>query len=248
MAVRRPAGAEGGGRGTRAGACCGAEVAPPERARRAVVAAGAAATRSVTVDRETHDKLRQLQDLRCRAGGIRRSSSRAIDVLLEQTLARKAALVEAAGRGRPGNGPGTSGGGPARGVEAGRCAVCVRRWRGAALLGEGVARVSPPDELGARGRARGGRDGAPLSGAQPLPGRARLRRGVHRGAAGRWVVAGGRGRSRRVAGAGVSKIVQEVGAVQGGRARMSPQKPESGGGRCRGSVKPRTTAGGAAVV
>jgi len=83
----------------------GLEVRAPERARRAVVAP--LSTRRyeirVTVDEETHDKLRQLQDLLAHSAGRDPAVivARAIDVLHEKTLARKAAVTKRPQRGKP---------------------------------------------------------------------------------------------------------------------------------------------------
>jgi hypothetical protein len=83
----------------------GLEVRAPERARRAVVAQLSPRRYEirVTVDEETHDKLRQLQDLL--AHGVGRDPAvivaKAIDVLHEKTLARKAAVTKRPQRGKP---------------------------------------------------------------------------------------------------------------------------------------------------
>jgi len=83
----------------------GLEVRAPERARRAVVAPLSPRRYEirVTVDEETHDKLRKLQDLL--AHNVARDPAvivaKAIDVLHERTLARKAAVTKRPQRGKP---------------------------------------------------------------------------------------------------------------------------------------------------
>jgi len=76
----------------------GLEVRAPERARRAVVAPLSPRRYEirVTVDEATHDKLRQLQDLLAHSIGRDPAVivARAIDVLHEKTLARKAAVTK----------------------------------------------------------------------------------------------------------------------------------------------------------
>ena len=76
----------------------GPEVRAPERAPRPAVVAPLSPRRyeiRVTVDEETHGKLRQLQDLMAHSG-VRDPAeiiARAIDLLHEKTLAKKAAIV-----------------------------------------------------------------------------------------------------------------------------------------------------------
>jgi hypothetical protein len=84
---------------TAAGEGVGLEVRAPERAPPQAVVAPLSPRRyeiRVTVDQETHDKLRQLQDLLAHSG-VRDPAdiiARGIDLLHAKTLARKAAIVE----------------------------------------------------------------------------------------------------------------------------------------------------------
>ena len=83
----------------------GLEVRAPERVRNAVVAPLSPRRYyiRVTIDEATHDKLRQLQDLLAHSVGRDPAVivARAIDVLQERTLARKAAVTKTPRRGTP---------------------------------------------------------------------------------------------------------------------------------------------------
>jgi len=93
MALPQPAPLAAPGEGV------GLEVRAPERVARPAVVAPLSPRRyeiRVTVDQETHDKLRQLQDLLAHSG-VRDPAdiiALAIDRLHEKTLAKKAAIVE----------------------------------------------------------------------------------------------------------------------------------------------------------